>query len=253
MVINLNRKLKFYLIFWLVFALIFAFLIYLVASKNANYVKTSANSDSTAVTIIVDAGHGGEDGGATADDGTLEKDINLSISLKLRDMLSAAGFNVVMTRETDEAIYSSEAKTTRQRKVSDIRNRMKLIEETDNAIFLSVHQNHFGSPKYYGTQVFYSKNNPDSETLAKNIQQTVVSLVQPENTRAVKKTGTEIYLLYHAQVPAVMVECGFLSNAAETAKLKTDEYQSQMAFSILCGVLSYFGTAQNDVSTTEVT
>ena len=134
MVINLNRKLKFYLMFWLVFALIFAFLIYLVASKNANYVKTSANSDSTAVTIIVDAGHGGEDGGATADDGTLEKDINLSVSLKLRDMLSAAGFNVVMTRETDEAIYSSEAKTTRQRKVSDIRNRMKLIEETDNAI-----------------------------------------------------------------------------------------------------------------------
>ena len=84
MVINLNRKLKFYLIFWLVFALIFAFLIYLVASKNANYVKTSANSDSTAVTIIVDAGHGGEDGGATADDGTLEKDINLAIVQKLR-------------------------------------------------------------------------------------------------------------------------------------------------------------------------
>lgn len=253
MVINLSKKLKYYILAWLAFALLFAFLIYLVASKNSNYVRTSGEVNAAKATIIIDAGHGGEDGGTSAADGTLEKDINLSISLKLSDMLQMAGFNVIMTRENDVSIHSDEAKTTRQRKVSDIRNRMKIIEETENAFFVSIHQNHFGSAKYNGTQVFYSKNNPESEVLAKDIQQSVVSLIQPENTRAVKKTGTEIYLLYHAQVPAVMVECGFLSNAAETQKLKTDEYQGQMAFSIFCGILNYFTAIKNDVSTTEVT
>jgi len=228
-------------------------LIYLVASKNSNYTRVSTDSKGTRATVIIDAGHGGKDGGTSASDGTLEKDINLSIALKLSDMLNFAGFNVVMTRETDDSIHSSEAKTIRQQKVSDIRNRMKIIEETDNAFFVSIHQNHFGSSRYHGTQVFYSKNNPESETFAKSIQKSVVSLIQPENTRSVKRTGTEIYLLYHAQVPAVMVECGFLSNAEDTRKLKSDEYQGQMAFSIFCGIFDSFTKTQNDVLTTEVT
>lgn len=107
-----------------------------------------------------------------------------------------------------------------------------------------------GGPSYSGAQVFYSKNNPESEKLAKAIQQDIRSLIQPQNQRAVKRTGTEIYLLYHAQSPAVMVECGFLSNAAETLKLKDDNYQNAMAFSVMCGITDYL---KQDEKLTEVT
>lgn len=127
---------------------------------------------------------------------------------------------------------------------------MKIIEQTPDALFVSIHQNHYGGPSYSGAQVFYSKNNPESEKLAKAIQQDICSLLQPQNRRAVKRTGTEIYLLYHAESPAVMVECGFLSNAAETQKLKDDGYQTAMAFSVMCGITDYL---KNEEKLTEVT
>jgi len=187
----------------------------MISSRGSGYARRASSNALRTVTIIVDAGHGGMDGGATAADGTVEKDINLSIALKLRDMLDTAGYNVIMTRETDDDIADDSAKTVRQQKVSDIKNRMKIIEQTPDALFVSIHQNHYGGPSYSGAQVFYSKNNPESEKLAKAIQQDIRSLIQPQNQRAVKRTGTEIYLLYHAQSPAVMVECGFLSNAGD--------------------------------------
>ena len=209
----------------------------MISSRGSGYAHRASSNALRTVTIIVDAGHGGMDGGATAADGTVEKDINLSIALKLRDMLDTAGYNVIMTR-------------VRQQKVSDIKNRMKIIEQTPDALFVSIHQNHYGGPSYSGAQVFYSKNNPESEKLAKAIQQDIRSLIQPQNQRAVKRTGTEIYLLYHAQSPAVMVECGFLSNAAETLKLKDDNYQNAMAFSVMCGITDYL---KQDEKLTEVT
>lgn len=189
--------------------------------------------------IIVDAGHGGIDGGAVGADGTIEKGINLSIAKQLEQMLTSFGFEVVMTRTEDTLIGNNSAKTVRERKSSDIKQRLKITEQIPNSLLISIHQNKFTVEKYYGTQVFYSPNGEESKQLAELIQQSVVSRLQPENERAIKPSGKEIYLLYHAKIPSVMVECGFLSNRAELQKLKDADYQRQMSFSILCGILDY--------------
>lgn len=191
-------------------------------------------------TVIIDAGHGGVDGGTSADDGTLEKDLNLQIALKLNEMLNSFGVKTVLIRDTDISVHDETAKTIRQKKVSDLKNRLDVINNTEDSVFVSIHQNHFGESKYNGTQIFYSKNNPDSQKLADCIRMPVVSYLQPENTREIKQSGTEIYLLYHSQIPSVMVECGFLSNAEETAKLKDEKYQQQLAFIISLGITDYF-------------
>ena len=200
-------------------------------------------------TLIVDPGHGGEDGGATSCTGRLESVYNLEIALRLEDMLHFLGFRTEMIRRTDTAIYRK-GETIAQKKVDDLKNRVRIVNETSGGVLLSIHQNYFSQAQYSGAQVFYSKNNPESEKLAKAIQQDIRSLIQPQNQRAVKRTGTEIYLLYHAQSPAVMVECGFLSNAAETLKLKDDNYQNAMAFSVMCGITDYL---KQDEKLTEVT
>ncbi len=188
--------------------------------------------------IIIDAGHGGEDGGAVAADGTLEKDINLSIALKLNDILTSLGYQTVMTRTEDTSICDTDLSTIREIKVSDMKNRLKICNSDDNNILISIHQNKFEQSKYSGTQVFFSPNS-DSNVLAEAIQQSVVSLLQPENTRAVKPADKNIYLLYNAAVPAVICECGFMSNPEELTKLKDEDYQNKMSFAIAQGLLSY--------------
>lgn len=189
-------------------------------------------------TIVVDAGHGGEDGGATGKSERPEKDINLAISKDLQQLLIASGYRVVMTRTTDTAI-SDNLNSIHERKVSDIHNRMKIIESQGNCIFVSIHQNLFEQSQYQGTQVFYSKNTAESKELAESIKGRVVSLLQNDNTRATKPATSSIYLLWNAKVPAVLVECGFLSNEEEAVKLNQEEYQQQMAFAIYCGILDY--------------
>lgn len=191
-------------------------------------------------TVIVDAGHGGIDGGTSADDGTIEKEINLQIALKLNEILNSMGVKTIMTRTDDASIHDSSAQTIRQQKVSDIKNRLKIINETDDAVFVSIHQNHYSKSQYSGTQIFYSKNDPDSQVLADSIRLSVISYLQPENSREIKQSGTDIYLLYHAQKPSVMVECGFLSNYEETQKLKDEKYQRELAFSVALGIIDYF-------------
>lgn len=215
------------------------------------HIITSAKAVQNVPTIIVDAGHGGEDGGAVAKDGTLEKDINLSISFKLKELLDFYGYNVIMTRNDDNLIYDESAHSIREKKVSDIRNRMNIINNNPDSILISVHQNHFTDSKYHGTQVFYSKNNSNSKILAQSIQKSVVENIQENNQREVKKTGTEIYLLYHAKNPAIMVECGFLSNYNELERLKDENYQMKIAFSIFSGIIKYMES--NNTSNTEVT
>lgn len=202
--------------------------------------SVNASAGESLPLVIIDAGHGGEDGGAVSKSGTVEKNINLSISSAAERLFSFFGFETLMTRTDDRLIYSSDCTNIRQKKVSDIHNRMKIIEDNPNSIFLSIHQNHYDSEKYNGTQVFYSKNNAESEALAQSIQDTVKADLQNENERKIKPTGTEIYLLYHAQNPCVMVECGFLSNASEAEKLSNSEYQKQMAFEIFKGTYNYF-------------
>ena len=189
--------------------------------------------------IIIDAGHGGEDGGTQSSDGTLEKTINLEISLRINELLRARGFSTVLTRDGDYMIYDEDSSTQREKKVSDIHNRMKIVEENGSCILLSIHQNYFTESKYSGTQVFYSKNTSDSKALADEIQKSVVSLLQPDNTRQIKESGTDIYLLYHSKVPSVMVECGFMSNEAESESLKDEVYQQEMAEAIVGGLIKY--------------
>ncbi len=205
--------------------------------------KEGGSGGSDAKTVILDAGHGGEDGGAVGADGIVEKDINLSVTLKLKDLLEVSGYNVILTRDKDISIYDEDAESLRSKKRSDLRNRAKIISDNSNdedTIFVSIHQNKFPNPKYSGTQIFYSKNNSKSGELASNVKNSVVKLVQPENKREIKPADKKIFLLNNAKIPAIVVECGFLSNSEEAKKLSSEKYQNEMAFSIYCGMLEFF-------------
>ena len=188
--------------------------------------------------IVIDAGHGGEDSGAVAN-GIMEKNINLSIALKLRDMLRASGCQVVMTRESDVSIGDASAATTREQKVSDLKNRVKIINDGTNRILVSIHQNKFEQSQYFGTQMFYSKNHAQSRELAEELRKSVTGMLQPDNQRELKPADSNIYILNQAKVPAVIVECGFLSNEQEAKKLADSDYQQKMAFSVFCGIMGY--------------
>ena len=197
--------------------------------------KTDASlSDSV---VLIDPGHGGFDGGTTAEDGTIEKHLNLAVALCLRDLLMVCGVPVVMTRDTDIGLDEDASASIRNRKVSDMKNRLALYEAAD--VVISIHQNYFAQPQYSGTQLFYSKNNGDSAVLAEEIRRMVVGWTQPQNTRELKAAGESIYLLHRTSTPAVLVECGFLSHPEEREKLKTPAYQQQLAFAILAGYWNY--------------
>lgn len=205
-----------------------------------SYVTTSSTSaESRAPLIIVDAGHGGEDGGTQSSCGIIEKDINLKIAKKVNSILLSLGYDTVMTRSEDALIYDSGCDTIREKKVSDIHNRMAIIEENPDSIFLSIHQNFYTESKYSGAQVFYSPNNEKSKNIAESLQNCIITNIQPENTRKIKRSGTEIYLLFNAESPAVMVECGFLSNPGEAQLLNDEEYQKKMSLAIAAGITEY--------------
>lgn len=190
-------------------------------------------------TVIIDAGHGGDDGGAIGIDGTVEKDINLDIALKLEKLLKFYGFDVIMTRTEDIMTCDDGLDSLRKRKVSDIHNRFDVLEKNPDAVFISIHQNKFEDNSQHGTQVFYSGNNDESKLLAESIQNSIVSVLQPDNSRVVKKSGSGIYLLYHAKLPAVLVECGFISNHAEVKKLNDENYRMKIAILIADGLIKY--------------
>ena len=188
--------------------------------------------------VTVDAGHGGFDGGATAPDGTMEKDINLCVAQALSDMLTLCGLDVTRTRSDDTAL-DREGETIRRRKVSDMEQRLALYEQAQ--INISIHQNMFGAARYQGAQVFYSANHPFSKVVAECVRGEIVGMLQPDNTRELKAGNRDIYLLHKTTKPTVLVECGFLSNAEELSKLKDETYQRQLAFAIASGVLCSLG------------
>ena len=188
-------------------------------------------------TIILDAGHGGEDGGATSSDGLLEKDLNLALTLTMRDILTANGVNVILTRETDTLLYDRNADFQGQKKKLDMAARLKIANETPNAVFVSIHMNTYPHPSCQGVQVWYSDNNDASFELAKTIQSTTQELLQNENDRTVKRSGSSIYLLRKLECPAVLVECGFLSSPEEAALLGDENYRQQLALTLCMGIL----------------
>lgn len=192
----------------------------------------------TSTVIIIDAGHGGEDGGATAPDGTKEKDINLSIALALGDMLKSSGFEVIQTRTDDRMLYTTKENGTL--KMQDLANRLKVANSDENCIFISIHANKFSQSKYSGTQTFYSKNDPKSRELAQIIQKNIKNLLQNENNREIKEATSSIFLLDKAKNPAVLVECGFLSNPEECNKLKDETYRKELSSLIYDSVIEFF-------------
>lgn len=189
--------------------------------------------------IIIDPGHGGEDGGATSCAGILESEYNLEISLKLNDLLRFLGYDTAMIRTIDISVYT-EGKTIAQKKVSDLKERVKTVNETENAVLLSIHQNYFSDCKYSGAQVFYA-NTQDSEPLAKQLQQSFAETVNPGSSRAAKQ-AQGIYLMEHIRCTGVLIECGFLSNTEEEAKLRSDSYQKQLCCVIAACVSRFLDT-----------
>ena len=210
-------------------------------------VKTSAIIGNDLPVIIIDAGHGGEDGGAVGIDNTFEKDINLQIALMLNDFLSVFGYKTHLIRTTDTAIHTK-GNTIRERKISDIHNRANSMNLYNKCIYLSIHQNKYEDSRIWGTQTFYSANFDESREIAQLIQKAVKNQLQPENKRQVKKSGTDIYVLYNATKPAVMVECGFISNQYELDLLKDNIYQSKMALSITTGIINFNISEDNNGS-----
>lgn len=201
--------------------------------------QTFFDRNSSETTVVIDPGHGGEDGGATGVTGALEKGINLSISRKLQALLEFYGVNTVMTREEDESIYDDTGASIKKKKISDIKNRVKLVNKQDNPVLLSVHLNFFPQPDCRGAQVFYSKSNENSQALAEYVQDSLKCGINDGNHRLAKAAENSIYLMNHVDCPAVLTECGFLSNPDEEALLVREEYQSKLAVCIAAGYLQF--------------
>lgn len=189
-------------------------------------------------TVIIDAGHGGEDGGAVSVSGVPESGINLAIALKLDHLLGLYGVQTKLLRATDTSLHDSSAETLRQKKVSDLHNRVAMIEGTPNATLISIHQNTFQGAKYHGAQVFYT-NGQLSLPFAQVTQETLKNVLDPSNTRVPTKIPDTVYLMNHITCRAILVECGFLSNPEEDQKLQTPDYQAKIATALAGAYLKY--------------
>lgn len=184
--------------------------------------------------IVLDPGHGGMDGGAIGCDGSVEKEINLEISLLLRDLLGTFGYDVTMIRMDDTDLGGGSG-TVREQKKADLAARLEIMEQDPGAAVLMIHQNQFTQSKYHGAQMFYGLKDTSSKLLAENLRGSIIDLVQPDNTREIKPATDDVWLLMQCTNPIVLVECGFLSNPEECALLQDSAYQQQMAFAIAAG------------------
>lgn len=192
----------------------------------------------TAPLVILDAGHGGTDGGSSSPDGTRECDINLKITLKTDAVLGLLGEKTLLVRETDTDLADAAAETISQKKVTDIRNRVRLINAHPEALLVSIHQNTYPESKYYGAQVFYSQVG-DSKHLAEQLQNNLSACIDSTNHRKSKAISPDVYLMNHIEVPGILIECGFLTNPQEEAKLESEDYQRQLAVTIAVTVTNH--------------
>ena len=232
MVFVINRK---KLLIYLATVLVAVFS---VAAINEQSATVSAVPTSNHI-IILDPGHGGADGGASGDDGTVEKDLNLKIALKVQNLLQQSGCTVFMTRSDDRSLSTIEDEINKMRKVADLNNRREMVDELKVEGFVSIHMNTFSDPQYFGSQVFYSSSPADSKYLADYIQEEI-RLIDPENLRETKNGSGSIFILNDVSVPSVVVECGFLSNEKDLARLKSEEYQNKLAGAIYNGIVKFY-------------
>ena len=232
-----TKKDKLYVLKFILFSIVFIGTVFALCSLwkyvRQHTIASSGASTSQGFTVIIDAGHGGRDGGATALSAIPEKDLNLDIALALRDYLTAAGIDVIMTRTEDIMLSDGKGGTN---KSQDLRARQKIAESTENAVFVSIHMNSFPIEKYSGLQVYYSDNSEKSAALASSIQERSNATLCSGSNRKIKNAGDSIYLLSELQCPAILVECGFLSNSEEAERLNDPEYRKALAFLIAVSI-----------------
>lgn len=211
---------------------------YAAVRAEQNVLQTNS-SDHNRQVIVLDAGHGGMDGGCSSANGDVEKNINLAILLDLRELLQASGYEVITTRDTDISIHDAGVEGIANQKSSDMDNRLEIFNSVKGAICISIHQNQFTDSQYSGAQMFYSDSNAQNAALAQELQNQFVAFLQPENKRETKLCGKELFLCYYSKNPTVMAECGFLSNPEEAALLVTEEYQQKVAFTIYAALVQH--------------
>ena len=224
----------------IIFALGFTFTSYLKSKNSSTPLPVFDNTDK--IRFVIDAGHGGEDAGAVAADGTLEKDLNLKISTLLASILELNGNRVTLTRKNDSLLYDKYGDLedyTGKKKVYDLKNRLRLAEEHENSIYVGIHMNKFPLEKYSGLQVYYSPNNELSYQIATDVQSTVQESLQAQNKRSIKRADSSIFILHKAKIPAVLIECGFLSNQNELALLRDGKYQLSLALNLFSALSGY--------------
>lgn len=190
------------------------------------------------ITIVLDAGHGGEDGGCEGH-GLVEKDLNLDITLRIAILLKEQGINVVLTRDSDVLLYDKNSDYQGKKKYQDVRKRLEITNSYENPVLISIHMNSFSQAKYSGLQVWYGEGNPNSKRLADSIQSNVKNILQPTNKRTTKKATSSIFLLNNATCPAILIECGFLSNADDARALGDAEYRQNLANVIFNSIMEY--------------
>ena len=233
----LKHMLKFILIVILLVVIAVVFNTVFTYITENDYKNTAVYTAPLPQTIIIDAGHGGEDGGAVGINNIIEKDLNLEISLLLADLLKSAGYNIIMTRTDDIMLYTEYIKG--KLKSQDLKYRLSIAEQNPDSIFISIHMNKFPKASASGTQLYYSPNHTASEILAKNVQSYVKEYLQPNNNREIKKSGSQIYLMKKITIPAILIECGFISNYEETELLTNSTYRHILACVIYCAVNNY--------------
>ena len=218
---------------------IYSFLMIVPHIQQNNVINTSTIIDSHRPVIVVDAGHGGFDGGAQCN-GIDEKEINLKISNKVCTLATLFGFDVVMTRDEDISIHDQANFPARNDKVSDMHKRLSILTSRPNALAISIHLNKYPESYVHGAQIFYAPNATGSDLLAQTIQDSFVALLQPDNTREIKAGSKDLYLLYQNTTnPGVIVECGFISNPDEATLLQNDTYQTNIALTLCHALFTY--------------
>ena len=224
-----------------VLILLILFLSVAIFSIDSGVSPIAETSKKSGAVIVVDAGHGGEDPGVVSDySGIAEKDLNLRIAQLVKNFLEADGYTVIMTRTEDTLNYAAGTTKIYEKRKQDLTARKKLIDESNADIAVTIHMNGFKDTKYKGAQTFFPPSSVDSERLAKSIQNSLVTSVDPENDRVALLKKERIILFKNLEVPTALVECGFLSNAQEEAKLQSIEYQEQLARAIKMGIDDFF-------------
>ncbi len=241
-----TRYLLAFLLFSLLFGVVLSGLIALGIHMTRDAPVNDVSVSPSRPVIIIDAGHGGEDGGAVGAGGVLEKDVNLKIAQALCDMLRSAGYETVMTRTDDRMLYDRNADYKGQKKRLDLAARLDVAKAYENAVFVSIHMNAFPQSQYHGLQVYYSENHPDSARLAEQIQADTKALIMPDNDRKIKPSGGTSYLLDHCTHPSVLIECGFLSNPEECEKLSNDKYGKTLATVFFCTLTNFLENANEN-------